>query len=115
MVRKALEEAKRAGTVPNPLEAAVTVYAGPRQMELLESLGKSLRFALIVSQVALGPLEQAPAEAIGNSLAKVTVACAEGHKCERCWLVEPDVGTDPEHPSICARCAEAVRMQAGVA
>jgi isoleucyl-tRNA synthetase len=25
-------------------------------------------------------------------------------KCERCWHWRPDVGHDPAHPSLCARC-----------
>ena len=30
-------------------------------------------------------------------------------RCERCWQHVPDVGSDPEHPDACARCADAVR------
>ncbi|MDY5044500.1 zinc finger domain-containing protein [Phascolarctobacterium sp.] len=40
---------------------------------------------------------------------KVTVLPAEGHKCERCWIYSDEVGTDAEHPTLCKRCAEAVR------
>ncbi|HTH46768.1 MAG TPA: zinc finger domain-containing protein [Candidatus Limnocylindria bacterium] len=29
-------------------------------------------------------------------------------KCERCWHWENDVGHNPAHPTLCARCAEAV-------
>jgi isoleucyl-tRNA synthetase len=39
---------------------------------------------------------------------------AEGDKCERCWRVLPEVGSDPEHPSLCLRCADAVSALAGV-
>mgnify|MGYP001156963544 CR=1 FL=1 len=34
---------------------------------------------------------------------------ADGHKCERCWKVLPDVGQDEEFGDICPRCADAVR------
>jgi len=34
---------------------------------------------------------------------------ADGQKCERCWHWETDVGSDPEHPTICARCVAAVK------
>ena len=34
---------------------------------------------------------------------------ADGHKCERCWKVLPDVGKDEEFRDICPRCADAVR------
>jgi len=110
-VRKALEEAKRAGEVPNPLEAAVTIYAAGEKAELLKSFGDNLRFALIVSRADVMPLDDAPAEALGDGDTKVMVRRAEGKKCERCWLVETDVGADAEHPTICLRCAKAVRQQ----
>ena len=37
------------------------------------------------------------------------VVHADGQKCERCWHWETDVGSDREHPTVCARCAAAVR------
>jgi isoleucyl-tRNA synthetase len=39
----------------------------------------------------------------------VVPALAEGEKCERCWKVLPDVGTHPDVPGVCGRCAEAVQ------
>jgi isoleucyl-tRNA synthetase len=39
----------------------------------------------------------------------VTVVRATGVKCERCWKYTHDVGSDPELPTVCAPCAEAVR------
>jgi len=33
---------------------------------------------------------------------------APGTKCERCWRVLPEVGTNAVHPSLCIRCCEAV-------
>ncbi len=35
---------------------------------------------------------------------------APGAKCERCWKVLPEVGSDPDLPGVCLRCAEAVRV-----
>ena len=35
---------------------------------------------------------------------------SERQKCERCWHWETDVGSNPEHPTICGRCVEAVRQ-----
>ena len=37
----------------------------------------------------------------------VTVAPAEGEKCERCWRVLPEVGHRGKD-GLCGRCAEAV-------
>ncbi len=33
---------------------------------------------------------------------------AMGEKCERCWKVLPEVGANEGHPTLCARCCEAV-------
>jgi len=33
---------------------------------------------------------------------------ANRQKCERCWRWETDVGSNPEHPTICGRCVKAV-------
>jgi isoleucyl-tRNA synthetase len=38
----------------------------------------------------------------------VAVQAADGEKCERCWILTPEVGQHAEHPSLCARCAEVV-------
>jgi isoleucyl-tRNA synthetase len=38
----------------------------------------------------------------------VLVSKADGQKCERCWHWETDVGSNPEHPTICGRCVAAV-------
>ena len=39
----------------------------------------------------------------------IKVIHADGQKCERCWHWETDVGVDGDHPTICGRCAAAVR------
>ncbi len=39
----------------------------------------------------------------------IVVKKADGQKCERCWHWETDVGSDPQHPTICARCVAAVK------
>ena len=33
---------------------------------------------------------------------------ADGLKCERCWRVLPEVGSNQAHPTLCFRCCEAV-------
>ena len=36
----------------------------------------------------------------------VDAAKAAGVKCERCWGYSETVGSDPKHPTLCARCAQ---------
>jgi isoleucyl-tRNA synthetase len=38
-----------------------------------------------------------------------TALGVDGQKCERCWHWETDVGQHVEHPTLCARCVEAVK------
>ncbi|MCA3265315.1 MAG: hypothetical protein ING19_04525, partial [Azospirillum sp.] len=38
----------------------------------------------------------------------VRVEPAQGHKCERCWKVLPEVGSVAAHPKLCVRCADAI-------
>jgi len=82
-------------------------HAALATWELLKSLraqvasAEGLREALVVSQVtALG--------VSGNGEAMVAVVPAAGEKCERCWKYLP-LGTDVEHPTLCAPCAGIVR------
>ena len=45
----------------------------------------------------------------GAVLAEIPGArIAEGAKCERCWRVLPEVGSQAKHPTLCIRCCEAV-------
>jgi len=56
---------------------------------------------LNVSQLEIQPTAEA---ALTISLAR-----AAGEKCGRCWHWETHVGVDAGHPTLCARCAQAVR------
>jgi isoleucyl-tRNA synthetase len=40
--------------------------------------------------------------------AAATFHHAEGNKCARCWMILPEVGTNPKHDDLCNRCSEAV-------
>jgi isoleucyl-tRNA synthetase len=97
-VQGKLEEARRAKLIGSGLEAMVTVRAEGEQRALLESAKAELPSLFIVSKVVLadGPLG-------------VDVAPAPGVKCERCWIFREDVGTDPKHPTLCGKCASALR------
>ena len=35
----------------------------------------------------------------------ITVKPSASRKCERCWHYRADVGSNPEHPLLCPRCA----------
>jgi isoleucyl-tRNA synthetase len=97
-VQKKLEEARRAGLIGKSLEAAVTVRAEGETRALLEEAKAELPTLFIVSKVTL---------AEGPS--GVDVARAPGEKCERCWIYADDRGVEPAHPTLCGKCASALR------
>ena len=96
-VNAALEAARAEKKIGKSLEAAVTLTVPEAEGWLAEL--KELADLLIVSQVTVKT----------GAEAAVEVARAQGGKCERCWKVLPGVGSDAEHPTLCPRCAEAVK------
>ena len=91
------------------LDAVVTVP--PASRARFASLGDSLREALVVSalrELAVGP----DAGESDAAAARVDVLPAAGEKCQRCWKYLP-LGSDPEHPTLCAPCAAIVRELEG--
>jgi isoleucyl-tRNA synthetase len=82
------------------LEAHVTLTAGSDWQPLLSQYLDVLPAVLMVPVVVL---ETSDEEGL-----HVKVERQAGPKCERCWLVLPTVGAVPEHPGLCARCAEAI-------
>ncbi|MGA2393999.1 MAG: isoleucine--tRNA ligase [Candidatus Lustribacter sp.] len=80
------------------LDAEVTVPAA--QLPAFQALGDGLREALVVS--SLRSLAASPTNTAG-----VKTLPAAGEKCERCWKYLP-LGANPEHPTLCAPCAEIV-------
>jgi isoleucyl-tRNA synthetase len=98
-VLKVLEQARADKRIGSSLEAKVAI-AGPADvLDLLRSFGADLRFLFITSGVELRGVSEALA---------VEVLAASGTKCQRCWNYTEDVGSDPEWPGACARCAAAV-------
>jgi Isoleucyl-tRNA synthetase len=94
-----LEKARQAKHIGKALEAKLTIRGGPGLSEVAPHL-EELRELLNVSQLEIQPT--------GETATTVSVSKADGQKCERCWHWETDVGTNPEHPTICARCVKAV-------
>ncbi len=109
-VNRELEALRAAGSLRGSLDADVTLYCDEALLAELTRLGDELRFVLITSEARLAPLSDAPAEASTteiDALALVaTVATAE--KCERCWHRRDDVGSNPDHPTLCSRCVSNV-------
>jgi len=74
--------------------------------------GVDLAEVCITSQVTVKTSADDPANAFRlPEIPGVAVefGLAEGQKCQRCWKVLPDVGSDSEYPELSARDADAVR------
>lgn len=97
-VLKQLEDARIQGIIGSSLAAIVEIHATDEDFTLLDSLGDDLRFVLITSEVHLIRVNSVAEE-------KVQVTASPHTKCERCWHYRQDVGSVPEHPSLCSRCA----------
>jgi len=97
-VLKQLEDARIQGEIGSSLAAIVEIHAAGEDFVLLDSLGDDLRFVLITSEVHLQRADDVAGEVI-------RVTASSHTKCERCWHYRQDVGSVPEHPSLCSRCA----------
>lgn len=94
LANQEIEVLRTAGQVGSSLQATLTIQAPPSDVQILHSLGDALKFITITSEVTVTE---------GPTL-KITVTPATAPKCERCWHWRDDVGTNPEHPSLCERC-----------
>ncbi|MDO4178860.1 MAG: isoleucine--tRNA ligase [Phascolarctobacterium sp.] len=108
-VNKVLEVARRDKVIGNSLDAAVELYATGEALTILQSVGEELKTFLIVSQAKLVEGTCDEATATGREDLKVIVKAAAGKKCERCWIYSEEVGADAEHPTLCPRCAAALK------
>jgi isoleucyl-tRNA synthetase len=100
-VLKALELAREEKRIGKSLEARVVLSAGAELYPLLDEYASELPAAFIVSQVQLN-------QGSDNGVA-IEIQRAEGAKCERCWKYTLDVGSNPEFPTLCAACGDAIR------
>ncbi|HEZ7987958.1 MAG TPA: isoleucine--tRNA ligase [Ruminococcus sp.] len=101
-VNKVLEEKRNEKLIGKSLEANIIIHCGESLYEKYNALTEELKDILIVSGVS--------ASKDGNDeVPEIEVIKAEGDKCERCWSYSNTVGSDSEHPTLCARCAAVVK------
>jgi isoleucyl-tRNA synthetase len=100
LVLPELEKARQAKTIGKSLEAKVTLTPDASVPAAALSGGAELKELLNVSQFNA---------AAGDKLG-IKVEHADGQKCERCWHWEMDTGANAEHPTLCARCVDAVKQ-----
>ena len=106
-VNKALENARASKTIGKSLEARVILHCQGELASFLEENRSILEPVFIVSQVELTSEGEGDCRGEVDGLT-VSVVKASGQKCERCWMVGETVGTDENHPTLCARCASII-------
>jgi isoleucyl-tRNA synthetase len=108
-VAKALEIARNDKIIGHSLNAHVALYADGATYDFLKANEADLATIFIVSNVSVEKGvdgEAYKAEETANLSIRVSVA--EGEKCDRCWMFSKTVGSNSDHPTLCARCAEAI-------
>lgn len=107
-VNKEIERLRNEGKLGSSLEASVTLYSEPDLKKELDSLQNELRFVLITSNASVLPANERPDEAIPSDISGlwVKVSALSLMKCERCWHRTEDIGHNPKHSTLCARCIE---------
>ena len=96
-----LEKARQAKEIGKALEARLTLSGSTPALVAARANEDALRELLNVSQLEITDANEVTL--------RITVSKAAGQKCERCWHWETDVGSHPEHPTICSRCVKAVQ------
>jgi isoleucyl-tRNA synthetase len=105
---RALRARVAASASPRDFEAQLRLTVAPSAYKRLQALGDNLREAMVVSQLSLQSSEADGADGV----VEFELLPADGEKCVRCWKYR-ELGTDPEHPQICADCARVVRALRG--
>jgi isoleucyl-tRNA synthetase len=100
MILLPLEKERQAKTIGKSLDARVEITVPSAQFDLATANRDSLRELVNISSLTV----------VSGESPEIKVGKAEGQKCERCWHWETDVGREPAHPTICARCVEAVKQ-----
>ena len=110
-VLKALEEERQKGGIGSALEAKIIFKTvSERDWVYLAENKDILPAAFIVSQV-----EVEKATKVSHGLdqefahTEIIIVKADGKKCVRCWQFKVDIGEDPQHQALCARCARIVK------
>ncbi|QGY41225.1 isoleucine--tRNA ligase [Pseudodesulfovibrio cashew] len=111
-VNKAIEPKRKDRVIGKSLDAEVTLYTTKTVRELVASEDLDAMEFFIVSKVILADIADAPDDAfVAEEVAdlKVGVKAATGEKCERCWRISEDLGTDPAYADACPRCTAVLK------
>ncbi|MFH1952049.1 MAG: isoleucine--tRNA ligase [Pseudomonadota bacterium] len=107
-VTKVLEIARKEKTIGHSLDASVQLGVSDKLYTKLISYADQLRSLFIVSSVDLMEIDLMDGGYKSETVPglKVAVSASSDPKCERCWIHDPSVRHDDNHPTICKRCQD---------
>lgn len=111
-VTKALEQARKNKEIGHSLDASVELGLSDELMTKLAPYKDELRTIFIVSSVRLMPSEELKQGQDSDSVPglRINVSASKDPKCERCWVHDPSIGQNKEHPTLCQRCVSALEQ-----
>lgn len=107
-VNKSLEKARQGEDriIGNALDAKVLISTSDETLrKFIKENEDLLELAFIVSQLEYVDESDETFSKDDEIELSVKVLHAEGEKCERCWKYSKEIGKNPEHPTLCPRCA----------
>ncbi|HER2538823.1 TPA: isoleucine--tRNA ligase [Streptococcus pyogenes] len=106
--QKALEEARNAKIIGKSLEAHLTIYASEEVKNLLTALDSDIALLLIVSQLTIADLADAPADAVAFEGIAFMVEHAIGEVCERSRRIDPTTRMRSYNAFVCDHSAKII-------
>ncbi len=111
---KVIETARKNKVIGHSLDACVELAPPENLSAFLAEHQEELRSLLIVSQLRLVTeaelAEPSPCPGTDFEGLMVGASRARGRKCNRCWMYSERVGVDPDHPEICDRCLQNLKV-----
>jgi isoleucyl-tRNA synthetase len=105
-VARELERLRTLGSLGSSMEADVTVFVPDALSSQFAAMHDELRFLLITGDAKVADSSALTATAVKASQEDVWIEVkpSTSPKCVRCYQLRADVGGNPNHPEICARC-----------
>ena len=104
VVLEVIEPLRASKKIGSSLEAAASIYIHSDKYDFFENVD--------MAEVCITSFAEIVDNGSGfEGSARIEINESSGCKCDRCWKILPEVGVDKEHPTLCKRCAEAVKQQ----
>ncbi len=105
---RGIENLRRENKIRGSLEAKVTFYLNSTWLAVLAPLGGEARFVFLVSELNLRPAAERPSDVEVGTVPGIwfRIEKSPEARCVRCWHHRVDVGSDPGHSGLCARCVD---------